>query len=102
MSEKIPQSYVFDEDVFNEYRERVRALGSSIEDDQLDEYLMDIYNFDQMLQKKYGNETKKRAFWHALVGSTPRSFDDFVADDFEGDDSIERFLGHLEEKYSNK
>lgn len=102
MSEKIPQNYIFNESLHNEYKERLTNLVISLDDDRIDEYMADILKKDQDLKEKYGEEYKRYGSWHALVGSTIHNFSEIIADDFPGDDSVFKYIEILERKYDQE
>jgi hypothetical protein len=65
----------------------------------------EIGAFVDTLKKKYGNPgVEKYAMWHALAGSSidPKREALISNDDFPGDDSVEKFVNDLVNRYDTK
>ena len=71
----------------------LRQILADMTDEQLDAYT----DFGPMLLKKYPpEECRKLRLFHLVIGSSPP--DNTVAGDFEGEDSIEKFIRSLARK----
>lgn len=59
----------------------------------------EIYKFAQYLKKVY-KDCEKHRLYHMLIGSTaPSSMVGIIEEDFPGQDSIEKFVDDLAERY---
>jgi hypothetical protein len=107
MSEKFPESFGYDESLYNEYLKRVSVLRmkiASYDDNSWLELENDIVNKADKLTQTYGKDRDKYALWHVLGGSSisPSLIDSIIADDFPGEDSVAKFVEELEGKFAGE
>jgi len=86
-------------DKFNTISQRVfTRMRASKNFQEVNKFQKEIDNFIALLRKKYPN-AEKYVKMHYILGSSVDLDQQTVYEDFPGDDSVEKFVASLEEKY---
>lgn len=78
-------------------RNKLKDFESLLSDEYFKKVNEDIYAFCKNLEEKY-SDFSRHQIYHALIGSGMDSSIDIV-DDFPGEDSVEKFIENLVQKY---
>lgn len=92
-------------DKIREIKERVLTLYGREDLDEVMDIQGEITDFLKNLEVKYSNDHREYILYHVVGGSGPGiPWFEFSNEkiDFPGDDSIEKFIKSLEEKYKDK
>ncbi len=95
MNDSIEKPFEYDKEKFEALRARKLAIFNRA-GEKNEEFFEETMNRGRKLLEKYPNAREYAAF-HVLIGSSEPS--GILYEDFEGDDSVEKYLGELEEKY---
>jgi len=95
--EKIP--HIYNPELYAKYIAQRHELALIEDEGALIDLVDELPRFAKDLLKKYGEDVRHIALFHALVGSTIGSDTTITGDDLEGPDSIAKFLDGIYDKY---
>lgn len=78
---------------------RLRSLVNISDEDVFDDFTEELTQFAKELNVKYGEDIRRLALFHALIGSTIGPYTGIEGDDLEGTDSIAKFIDDMYGKY---